>query len=105
MASLSGPVEGVSGGGCRLPWFCVYVGYALCLALSLVSVLMVLLYGYNFGPAIALQWILSVLIAFLLSIFVLEPIKVGDVRCWGGGGGVVMVMVLMLMCGLWWCYC
>ncbi|XP_076458276.1 polycystin-1-like [Babylonia areolata] len=62
--------------GCRLPWFCVYVGYGICLALSLVSILMVLLYGYNFGPAIALQWLLSVLLAFLCSVLVLEPLKV-----------------------------
>ena len=64
-----------------MPWFCVYVGYAICVGLSLVSILMVLLYGYNFGPAVALEWLLSVLLAFLLSILVLEPLKVMTLAC------------------------
>nr|KAG5687377.1 hypothetical protein BaRGS_019881 [Batillaria attramentaria] len=62
--------------GCRLPWFCVYIGYAVCAGLSLISVIMVLLYGYNFGPAIALKWLLSLVLTFLISAFVLEPLKV-----------------------------
>jgi hypothetical protein len=71
---LGGPVES---SGCRLPWYCVYIGYAICLCLSVMSILMVLLYGYNFGPAMALKWLLSVLLAFLCSMFFLEPLKVG----------------------------
>lgn len=62
--------------GCRLPSFCVYVGYAICVVISVISIIMVLLYGYNFGPATAAKWLVSVLITFLVSAFVLEPLKV-----------------------------
>ena len=81
-----------------MPWFCVYVGYAICLALSLVSTVMVLLYGYNFGPAIALEWLLSVLLAFLISIFLLEPLKVTARRLhWLPGLEGVLVTDLALL--------
>ena len=90
-----------------MPWFCVYVGYAICLVLSLVSTVMVLLYGYNFGPAIALEWLLSVFLAFLISIFLLEPLKV-TARTrhlhwllvpghWGGRGLVTDLALLIVM--------
>ncbi|XP_070182767.1 polycystin-1-like [Littorina saxatilis] len=73
MHSLSGSSDDSR---CRLPWFCVYIAYGICVGLSILSMLMVLLYGYNFGSAIALRWLLSVLIAFIFSIFILEPLKV-----------------------------
>lgn len=62
--------------GCHLPWYCIYVGYAICVLLSALSIVMVLLYGYNFGSAIASEWLLSIFITFLISAFVLEPLKV-----------------------------
>ncbi|XP_033754437.1 LOW QUALITY PROTEIN: polycystin-1-like [Pecten maximus] len=61
--------------GCTLPPWCVYVGYFLCFCLSVLSVIVVMLYGYQLGAEIALQWVLALLFSVTFSFFMFETIK------------------------------
>ena len=54
----------------------VYIAFALCFILSLVSIFFVMLYGFSFGKIKSEAWILAMLVSLLLSIFVVQPIKV-----------------------------
>ncbi|KAH9495437.1 hypothetical protein Btru_015106, partial [Bulinus truncatus] len=62
--------------GCTLPPWCLYMTYALCGKLSLLSIILVLWYGYKFGAAIALKWLVSLCFSVFASILVVEPLKV-----------------------------
>ena len=53
-----------------------YIGYGLCIVLSLISIIFVLLYGFQFGKIKSEAWVLAMLVSLLLSVFVVEPIKV-----------------------------
>ncbi|XP_035828345.1 polycystin-1 isoform X2 [Aplysia californica] len=59
-----------------LPPWCVYVTYTVCVVLCVLSVILMLLYGYNFGTAISLKWLVSLFISVFLSILIIEPLKV-----------------------------
>ncbi|XP_071105933.1 polycystin-1-like [Haliotis cracherodii] len=61
---------------CMLPSWCVYVAYGLSLLISVVSIIIVLLYGYQFGSEVSLKWLLSLFLAFICSALVIEPTKV-----------------------------
>ncbi|XP_041364412.1 polycystin-1-like [Gigantopelta aegis] len=61
---------------CSLPPWCVYIGYMVCTLLSTISIIVILLYGYNFGRHVAIKWLLSIIISFLFSVFIIEPVKV-----------------------------
>ena len=61
-----------------LPHWCIYVAYALCFILMAFSIILVILYGHKFGKDIALRWLLALTFSLFESIFVLEPLKVGD---------------------------
>ncbi|XP_064630096.1 polycystin-1-like [Lineus longissimus] len=61
---------------CLLPHCCVYLAYSLCAALSILSIIMVVLYGHKFGRDLALKWLLALFISFVQSAFITEPLKV-----------------------------
>ncbi|OWF55928.1 Polycystin-1 [Mizuhopecten yessoensis] len=61
--------------GCTLPSWCVYVGYFLCFCLSVLSVIVVMLYGYQLGAEVALQWVLALLFSVTFSFLVFESFK------------------------------
>ncbi|XP_067672234.1 polycystin-1-like [Haliotis asinina] len=61
---------------CMLPSWCVYMAYVLSLLISGVSIIIVLLYGYQFGSEVSLKWLLSLFIAFCCSALIIEPTKV-----------------------------
>ncbi|XP_060076676.1 polycystin-1-like [Ylistrum balloti] len=61
--------------GCTLPPWCVYVGYFLCFCLSVLSVIVVMLYGYQLGAEIALQWVLALLFSVAFSFLMFETLK------------------------------
>ncbi|CAG5132501.1 unnamed protein product, partial [Candidula unifasciata] len=62
--------------GCLLPSWCVYVAYSVCAILCVISVILVLLYGYNFGKDIAIKWVVSLCFTVFISILVIEPLKI-----------------------------
>ncbi|XP_069125629.1 polycystin-1-like [Argopecten irradians] len=61
--------------GCTLPPWFVYVGYFLCFCLSVLSVIVVMLYGYQLGAEIALQWVLALLFSVVFSFLFFETVK------------------------------
>ena len=61
---------------CLLPHWCIYLAYTLCLLLSIFCIVLVILYGHKFGTAKALKWLVALLISFVQSFFITEPLKV-----------------------------
>lgn len=63
---------------CLLPPWCIYIGYVLCLLLSVFAVIMVILYCFKFGYDESVKWVLACLLSLVLSVLVIEPLKVGN---------------------------
>ncbi|XP_028665602.2 polycystic kidney disease protein 1-like 2 [Erpetoichthys calabaricus] len=61
---------------CRLPWWFVFVGWALLLTISVVSTFFTLLYGFVYGKDLSIKWVLSMGLSLFQSIFILQPLKV-----------------------------
>ncbi|XP_078722759.1 polycystin-1-like protein 3 [Lampetra fluviatilis] len=59
-----------------LPWWCVYVGWALVVATSGVSAFFTMLYGLQYGRKRSLEWLLTTSISIFQSIFITQPLKV-----------------------------
>ncbi|XP_077420923.1 polycystin-1-like protein 2 isoform X2 [Vanacampus margaritifer] len=62
--------------GCWLPWWCVLLGWLLLISLSGVSTFFTLLYGFYYGKAKSIKWIMSLGLSLFQSIFILQPLKV-----------------------------
>ncbi|XP_060892627.1 polycystin-1-like protein 2 [Labrus mixtus] len=65
-----------STGGCWLPWWCVFLGWFLLLSISGVSTYFTLLYGFQYGKAKSIKWVMSLGLSLFQSIFILQPLKV-----------------------------
>ncbi|XP_039984198.1 polycystic kidney disease protein 1-like 2 isoform X7 [Xiphias gladius] len=63
-------------GGCRLPWWCVFLGWFLLLSISGVSTFFTLLYGFQYGKEKSIKWVMSLGLSLFQSIFILQPLKV-----------------------------
>ncbi|KAM7014913.1 polycystin-1-like protein 2 [Tautogolabrus adspersus] len=63
-------------GGCWLPWWCVFLGWFLLLSISGVSTFFTLLYGFQYGRAKSIKWVMSLGLSLFQSIFILQPLKV-----------------------------
>ncbi|XP_077448719.1 polycystin-1-like protein 2 isoform X3 [Stigmatopora argus] len=61
---------------CWLPWWCVFLGWLLLISLSGVSTFFTLLYGFYYGKAKSIKWIMSLGLSLFQSIFILQPLKV-----------------------------
>jgi len=59
-----------------LPWWFRIVGWILLILVVLASTIFVTFYGITFQDEKCKKWITSMLISFVSSIFVTEPIKV-----------------------------
>ncbi|KAJ7311801.1 hypothetical protein JRQ81_006110 [Phrynocephalus forsythii] len=59
-----------------LPWWSIFVGWALVVSLSGVSTFFVLLYGFHYGKESVERWLVSTAISLGQNLFVLEPVKV-----------------------------
>ncbi|CAG5857105.1 unnamed protein product [Menidia menidia] len=62
--------------GCRLPWWCVFVGWFLLLSISGISTYFTLLYGFQYGREKSIKWVMSLGLSLFESIFILQPLKV-----------------------------
>lgn len=60
----------------RLPWWFVYVGWALVIITSVTAATITLLYGIEFGLKKSAQWLLSMFFSVTQDIFVSQPLKV-----------------------------
>ncbi|XP_038662286.1 polycystic kidney disease protein 1-like 2 [Scyliorhinus canicula] len=73
--SLSGDSKkGQSSKG--LPWWFVFIGWALVAATSGVSAFFTMLYGLHYGKDSSIKWLISMAISFFESVLITQPLKV-----------------------------
>ncbi|XP_067853682.1 polycystin-1-like protein 2 [Heptranchias perlo] len=60
----------------RLPWWFIYIGWVLVFATSGVSAFFTMLYSLDYGKKKSIQWLISMIVSFLQSVFIIQPIKV-----------------------------
>lgn len=65
--------------GCWLPWWFVFVGWVMLLSISGISTFFTLLYGFQYGKEKSIKWVMSLGLSLFQSIFILQPLKVGNV--------------------------
>ena len=70
-----------------LPWWCIFIAWALTMGTCLVSSYVVLMYGLSFGLNKSLAWLSSFLVATSNSVAILQPLKVAI---------IVMIVTLLL---------
>ncbi|KAJ1083637.1 hypothetical protein NDU88_003793 [Pleurodeles waltl] len=59
-----------------LPWWFIFVGWALLLSMSGVSTYFTMMYGFKYGKQSSIRWIISMALSLFQSIFILQPLKV-----------------------------
>ncbi|XP_072925767.1 polycystin-1-like protein 2, partial [Hemitrygon akajei] len=60
----------------RLPWWFVYIGWFLVFVTSGISAFFTMLYSFDYGKEQSTQWLVSMIVSFLESIFIIQPLKV-----------------------------
>ena len=60
----------------KFPWWCKFFAYLLSFALASVSLFFVFLKGIEFGDEKVQKWLTSLLISFLTSLLLTQPIQV-----------------------------
>ncbi|KAJ8340113.1 hypothetical protein SKAU_G00347460 [Synaphobranchus kaupii] len=71
--------EGAGGGKCckgGLPWWFVFVGWALVAASSCISGYFTMIYGLTYGFQRSVSWLVSMVVSFFESLFITQPLKV-----------------------------
>ena len=63
----------------RLPWWCVYIAWAITISMSGVSSYVVLMYGLTFGLNRSVAWLMSFLAATTNNIGIMQPLKVAAI--------------------------
>ena len=61
---------------CQLPYFFTYIAYVGCFATAAFASVVVLIYGQSFGTAEATKWVTTMILSWILSVFLIEPLKV-----------------------------
>ena len=61
-----------------LPFYCSYIGWALVFLFMLSSILLTLAQGITFGNDKLYRWLSSSILAWVISFFIFEPLKVVD---------------------------
>ncbi|NXK89486.1 PK1L2 protein, partial [Formicarius rufipectus] len=59
-----------------LPWWFVFIGWFLVATTSGVSGFFTMLYGLHYGRENSIKWLISMVISFLESLFITQPLKV-----------------------------
>lgn len=70
------PVHVNKSKGLRLPWWCVYIGWALNISTCVVSSYVALMYGLSFGFHKSVAWLTSFIASTTQNIGVVQPLKV-----------------------------
>jgi hypothetical protein len=63
-----------------LPWYCRHIAWAFLAMNVLIAMTFTLFYGVQFGEIKCRKWITSMMVAFLMSVFITQPIKVRSTR-------------------------
>ena len=61
-----------------LPWWFVFVGYFLVFACVFVSGFFIVFYSLEWGTQKSTEWLLSIVLSFTETIFIVQPIKVSE---------------------------
>ncbi|CAL8240515.1 unnamed protein product [Merluccius merluccius] len=64
------------GGARGLPWGCVFLGWFLVVATSVVAGFFTMLYGLKFGKQLSVSWLISMAVSFFESLLLIQPLKV-----------------------------
>uniref|UniRef100_A0A8B9FQ62 Polycystic kidney disease protein 1-like 2 n=1 Tax=Amazona collaria TaxID=241587 RepID=A0A8B9FQ62_9PSIT len=59
-----------------LPWWFVFIAWFLVAATSGISGFFTMLYGLHYGKGNSIKWLISMVISFLESLFITQPLKV-----------------------------
>ena len=59
-----------------LPWWCLFIAYSLSLIIMVVSNILIIARGIEFGDVKVQKWLGSLLIGFFSSVLLTQPIKV-----------------------------
>ena len=70
-----------------LPFFCLFIGWFLCLSFILLSAFFLWAYAMHFGNDFINKWLISVILSFFTSFLIFEPLKV-----------LIFVMIYSLFC-------
>ena len=62
--------------GCKLPRLFLYVGWALCISVSLTSAAFTVFYSMMWGTEVSSKWLTSILVSFTQDVLFIQPIKV-----------------------------
>jgi hypothetical protein len=63
----------------KLPWWCKIIAYVLSFVFAAVSLFFIIIEGISFGNAECDKWITSLLISFVTSLFLTQPIQVTQI--------------------------
>ncbi|XP_016101347.1 polycystic kidney disease protein 1-like 2 [Sinocyclocheilus grahami] len=61
--------------GWWLPWWFLFIGWFLLFAMSGISTFFTLLYGFQYGRESSIQWVITLTLSLVQSIFILQPLK------------------------------
>lgn len=76
------PEESINGDSAKkccqggLPWWFVFVGWMLVIATSGVSGYFTMMYGLTYGKDRSISWLISMVVSFVESLFITQPLKV-----------------------------
>ncbi|XDV17354.1 hypothetical protein PO909_023228, partial [Leuciscus waleckii] len=62
--------------GWWLPWWFLFIGWFLLFTMSGFSTFFTLLYGLKYGKESSIQWVITLSLSLVQSIFILQPLKV-----------------------------
>lgn len=62
--------------GWWLPWWFLFIGWFLLFTMSGLSTFFTLLYGFQYGRESSIQWVITLTLSLVQSIFILQPLKV-----------------------------
>ncbi|KTG42033.1 hypothetical protein cypCar_00021756 [Cyprinus carpio] len=62
--------------GWWLPWWFLFIGWLLLFVISGISTFFTLFYGFQYGRESSIQWVITLTLSLVQSIFILQPLKV-----------------------------
>lgn len=62
--------------GWWLPWWFLFIGWFLLFVMSGISTFFTLLYGFQYGRESSIQWVVTLSLSLVQSIFIMQPLKV-----------------------------
>ncbi|XP_067304283.1 polycystin-1-like protein 2 [Pseudorasbora parva] len=62
--------------GWWLPWWFLFIGWTLLFTISGISTFFTLFYGFQYGRESSIQWVVTLTLSLVQSIFIMQPLKV-----------------------------